>query len=400
MKCKCKDCGSILEMTEGVECPCPRCGYEHTASEVSERIASAKREEAAKHTPKRTPPKPASGHVASPLMRARGVTVSPSSLSARRPASPYVDPFSSTSGKVEKGSSAKAVVLYGAAGVLGIAIITLLAMRISRFVSSPRQSTGSLMTSADSKPVRETHPGAPSATKPVPSERPAPTTPAPRVREPSPQERTPPRWEHPKNWYESECVNAEKLVEKFQFGGYKMTGGSASARSVKRLVAELRRCVARDNPRDAEKVHAKLMNDVREYSAHCVWTKGLRHPKFAHILSGQNVGEWMVEEGYALANPGTADWTVKKVPVAVVCRKCRGSRFQVVSVKCPVCQGRKVLATGGGAQRHRPPMRGRVPRLIPPPVMSIQCFRCGGTGSVQQQQQCSRCQGTGTEFKR
>ena len=380
MKCKCKDCGSTLEMTEGAECLCPRCGYEHTASEVKERIASAKREESERRTPKRAPPRPAS----------------------RRPASPYVDPFSSASGKVEKGSSAKAAVLYGAAVVLGVAIIAILAMRISRFASSHSRSSGPLVAEHDTKPVKTGVPkDALPVSNPVPSGQPAPSTTISLVQGPEPRGKPVARWTHPKDWYEGECANAERIMERLQSGGYKMSGGSASAKSVGRLIAELRRCVIQDNPHGAEAAHAKLVADLKEYSAHCVWTKGLRHPKYMHIYSGQNVGEWVVEEGYRLVHPGTTDWTVEKIPVAVTCRKCNGSRYQVVSVKCPACQGRKELVVGGGGNGHHGrTARGRGPGVISLPVMKVQCYQCRGAGSVQQQRQCPRCRGTGTEIRR
>ena len=378
-----------------MECSCPRCGYEHTASEVSERISAAKTEEAKKKIPKIAVPKSASWHKPSPLMRVRGGASPPLAPAARRPASPYVDPFSGISGRVEKGSSAKAVILYGVTVILGVAILAILAVRISQFVFSSRMSTGSSVVKPDPKPgMKKPFQPAPPAPKP-----PLSTTPQPGQVLP-PQGKPVLKWERPKHWYESECTNAEKIVEKFQFGGYKITGGSVSARSVKRRIAELRNCVVRDDPRGAEAVHEQLVNDVKEYSAHCVWTKGLRHPKYAHILSGQNDGEWVVEEGYMLVHPGTTDWTVKKVPVAVVCRKCNGSRCQMVSVRCPVCHGRKVLATRGRVQQHRWPVHRRGPGLIPPPVMSVQCYQCRGVGSVQQSRQCQRCRGTGTEFKR
>ena len=388
-------------MTEGVECTCPRCGYEHTTSEVRERIAAAKIEEAKKKTPRKALPKSASWRTPSPLMRARGGAFPSSATSARRPASPYVDPFSSTSGRVEKGSSAKAAVLYGAAVILGVAILAILAMRISQFVSSPRESTGPSAVRPNPKPVTKTpSQGAPPAPKPFQSGQPAPSTTPPQVRVPPPQEKPVMRWKRPKHDYESECANAEKVVEKFQSGGYRMTGGSASARSVRSLVSELRRCVARNDPNGAEVVHARLEAAIKEYSAHCVWTKGLRHPKYAHILSGQNVDEWMVEEGYMLVHPGTSDWTVKRAPVAVTCRKCRGSRYQTVSVKCPACQGRKVIPLRGGYPRPPQPRWGRgAPPMPQPPMMSTQCYQCRGVGSVQQQRQCPQCRGTGTEIR-
>ena len=377
-------------MTEGVECLCPRCGYEHTAFEVSERIAAAKIEEAKKAAPKRVPPKSASWPTSPPLMRTRGVAFSSPSPSARRPASPYVDPFPAASGRVEKGSSAKAVVLYGAAIVLGMAIVALLATRIFQFASSPRAPSVPTGPRPGLGTTRDPPRGSPPATKPA----------LPEQTESTIQENPVDRWVRPKNWYERECANAEKLVERFQSGGYRMTGRSVSAMSVRRRIAELRKCVARNNSRDAEAAHAALVNDVREYSAHCVWTKGLRHPKYAHILSGQNVGEWMVEEGYMLVNPGTTDWSVKKVPVAVICRKCKCSRYQMISVTCPACQGRKVLPSGGGYSRPPSPRWGRgAPPMPPPPVMKVQCYQCRGAGSVPQQRQCPQCQGTGTEIR-
>lgn len=373
-------------MTEGVECLCPRCGYEHTTSEVKERIVSAKREESARHTPKRAPPKPAFGH----------------------PASPYVDPFSSASGKMGKGSSAKAAVLYGVAIALGIAIILLLAVRISRFVSSPRKSSGPLVTKSDSKPVRKAPLGVPSATKPVPSERPAPSTTVSYVQmplsvhEPLPQEKTTPRWEHPKNWYERECANAEKMLENFQSGGYRMTDRSVSASSVRGRIAAVRRCVSQNDPAGTQLAYENLLSDVKRYSAHCVWTKGLRHPKYAHIFSGQNPGVWEIEKGYQLVNPGTTDWTVRKIPVEVVCGRCRGNRYISERGRCPTCNGKKVFTVESvyPALGRSFPSRGRGGRTLPrPPSIKTPCWNCGGTGSVPVQRECPRCKGRGTELR-
>lgn len=354
MKCKCKDCGSILEMTEGVECLCPRCGYEHTTSEVRERIASAKREESAKHTPKRAPPKSA----------------------VWRPASPYVDPFSSAAGKVDKGSSVKAAVLYGAAIVLGIVIIALLVARISQWVSSSGEQS--------SPSGARTGPGTSRKSS--------------RVSPPAPSD----QWVHPKNWYELECANAEKLMEKFQSGGYRMTDWSVSARSVRDGIAAVRRCISQNDPAGAQSAYENLMRDVKGYSAHCVWTKGLRHPKYAHIFSGQNPDVWEIEKGYQLVNPGTTDWTVRKVPVEVVCGRCRGNRYISESGICPICNGRKVFTveTVYPALGRSLPSRGRGGRSLQrTPSIKAPCWNCGGTGSVPVQKECPKCKGRGTEFR-
>ena len=395
MKCKCKDCGSILEMTEGAECLCPRCGYEHTTFEVSERIAAAKVEEAKKKKPRKAPPKSASWRAPPPLMRARGAAVPSSSLSARRPASPYVDPFSSTSGKLEKGSAAKAAVLYGAAIVLGIAIISLLATRITKFVSSHRGRTAprGALTELGTAREREQPRDSPSVSKPVLPVQPAPIT----------QEKPVEQWAKPKDWFEGECANAEKLVEKFQSGGYRMTGGSASAGSVRDRIAAVRRCIRQNDPAGAQLAYESLLRDVKSYAESCVWTKGLRHPKYAHILSGQNPDVWEVESGYQLVNPGTADWTVRKVPVEVVCGRCRGNKYISESARCTICNGRKVFTVDPvhHARGRNPPSRARGGRLPPrPPSINVPCWNCGGTGSVSVQKECPKCKGRGTEFRR
>lgn len=369
MKCKCKDCGSILEMTEGVECLCPRCGYEHTTSEVRERIASAKREESAKHTPKRAPPKSA----------------------VLRPASPYVDPFSSASAKVEKGSSVKAAALYGVAIVLGIAIVSLLVARISQFVSLRRAHSSSKVARMGLGPVREQSRVSPPAPKPV----------LPRQTTPIAQEKPADQWAQPKNWYERECANAEKLMEKFQSGGYRMTDRSVSASSVRDGIAAVRRCISQNDPAGAQSAYENLLRDVKSYSAHSVWTKGLRHPKYAHIFSGENPGVWEVEKGYQLVNPGTSDWTVRKVPVEGICGRCRGNRYISESGRCPICNGRKVFTVESVYPALGRTSRGRGGRALPrPPSIKAPCWNCGGTGSVPVQRECPKCKGRGTEFRR
>lgn len=396
MKCKCKDCGSILEMTEGVECPCPRCGYEHTTFEVSERIAAAKIEEAKKTPRKKVLPKSASLRTPSSLMHPRGVTFSPSSPFARRPASPYVDPFSSTSGKMKKGSSAKAAVLYGAAVVLGIAVVSLLATRIFQFASSRGEHSSPKRVRPEPGTKREPAQMPPRVSPPV-GKPVLPRQTAPITREPPVEQ-----WTQPKDWYERECANVEKVLERFQSGGYRMTGGSVSAGTVRDRVAAVRRCVRQNDPAGAQLAHENLLRDFNNYSEHCVWTKGLRHPKYAHIFSGQNPDVWEIEKGYQLVNPGTADWTVRKVPVEVVCGRCRGKRYISESGSCPICKGRKVFpvetAYSVQGQNFHPRVRGgRPPRR--PLSIKAPCWNCGGKGSVPMQKECPKCKGRGTEFR-
>ncbi len=151
-------------------------------------------------------------------------------------------------------------------------------------------------------------------------------------------------------------------------------------------------------------MYRSLVESYKQFVEGCQWRQGVKHPTIAHVHSGYSKDTWEADAGWTFVNPGTSDLSVKRIPIAQDCSRCRGHGFLQHRVTCPVCHGRRYVpnpvagvgraigtglgAWGRGWQRQLP--------NIPMGPAQLPCSNCGAQGVVFQPTQCESCGGKGT----
>ena len=215
-----------------------------------------------------------------------------------------------------------------------------------------------------------------------------------------------PTWVRPKEWFERECSAIEKNVCFYTSGGYRYPRGGDAG--VIRQIQNLRQRLNADDPEGSARAYSELKDMYNTFVNQCQWTSGLRHPRFPHVVSGMTANQWVAENGWEFVSPGTGDLSVRRIPKAIKCSKCRGKCIYKIRVSCAVCKGARYVpnpvvvgtAVNFGLNTVRRRGRGRnLPSHIPTGPSKVPCSGCNAHGFVYNQIQCEQCRGTGIIYR-